>query len=220
LFCWLFFVFILPGIAPLVAQQFVRVESKDKLARMKLEKAQAMERAYAEAHPEDTDSGSTAGYGRVHNAIRQQVADEMEKIDKEYQRKKDVQIELTSSLSRISPVGSVTFLFSGLCKTGLEDAGRFRQDLDKIKNSMSSTFFAGAQRPEIYASFQATGFDINPLARAFLVDVLGIAEKYEFTSPNIGETLEGCWLDFALLFFSVVILFLLGFIRFLSYDPR
>jgi len=220
LFSWLFFIFILPGTAPLVAQQFVQIESKDKLARMKLEKAQAMERAYAEAHPEDTDSGSTAGYGRVHNAIRQQIADEMEKIDKEFRRKKDVQIELTSNLSRISPVGSVTFLFSSLSKTGLEDARRFRQDLQEIKDGIYSAFMAAALKPEVIESFRSTSFDIHPRARALLMGLFNIAEKYMFTSPNIGETLESCWLDFALLLFPVVILFLLGFIRFLSYDPR
>lgn len=220
LFGWLFFIFILPGVASLVAQQFVQIESKDKLARMKLEKAQEMERAYAEAHPEDTNTGGTAGYGRVHNAIRQQVADEVEKIDEEYQRKKDVQVELTSSLSRISPVGSVTFLFSSFCGTGLEDARRFRQDLQKIKSGMLDVFTAAMHKPEMIESFRATSFDFQPRARAFVLSVFDVAERYKFTPPSIGETLEGCWLDIALLLFSIAILFLLGFIRFLSYDPR
>ena len=220
LFFWLFLVFLLPGLASLTAQQFIPVESKDKLARTKLETAQALEREYERTHPENTNYGSTAGYGRVHYAIRELMFEELAKIDEEYLRKKEVQVELTTNLARISPVGSMTYLVSGLSLNGIEDSKQFRRDLEKIKTEITEAIVNGMRTPEIARDFNPDSWDMGQNAKNFVKGVCDLVHRYEFDRLSLGETLQATWIDYLLLFLSSIILLVVSYVRFLVYDPR
>ena len=120
LFFWIVVVLVLPGMSSLVAQQFAPTDSEEHLSQAKFKKARDMEAAYSAAHPE-SDKYHSGAYGIQHDEIRAQIVEEMQKLEDEHQRRKDLQVALTANLARVSPVGSLSHLLTSLSRTGLED---------------------------------------------------------------------------------------------------
>lgn len=220
LFFWLLFVFILPGMSSLMAQQFVPVDSSQKVARMKLEKAQQMEQDYASQHPEDTNISNTAGYGIRHDAIRGQINSELQKIDDEHARSKAIQAALTTNLARVSPVGSLTYLYSALCRHGLQDRELYQQDLLRIRNKIDSDITALLQQEDFIMKWIMAGWEIPQDIKTDVMPMMDFARDAKFTKMELGNTLAATWLDFILLSVFALVSVALSFTRFLYYDPR
>ena len=220
LFFWLLVVFILPGLASLVAQQFVPVESEQKISRMKLEKAQEMEEDYAASHPDDNTSGSTAGYGQRSDAIRQQISDALQQIQDEHIRKKYLQAVLTASLARISPVGSTTYLYTALSGNGIEDVMLYQRDLQTIRSGWDQQVTQMLTGENALDDFTAGGWNVSENTIRRFVELMDYGRNIKFNNLTLGETLASTWLDFVLLAVFSLVALAVAFIRFLVYDPR
>jgi len=219
LFIWFLFVFVLPGLSSLVAQQFVSVDSEDKVQRMKLEKAQEMERAYSEAHPE-SDSHYTAGYGVVNEEIQEQIHQELEKIEAEHQRRKEHQMELTTSLARVSPSGSLAYLLTGFARSGIEDLALYREQTRRMAEDIRVTLRRLIDDPEFLENFNGDGWNMGRRAKSTFTNLFDIYRDEPFDSRPLSRALADSWLDFVLMFAFAVVAFLVGYVRFLFYDPR
>ncbi len=220
LFFWLLLVFALPGLSSLLAQQFAPVDSPQKVARMKLEKAQQMESEYTEQHPEDTNISNTAGYGRRHDTIRDQINEELAAIDSEYLLRKEAQAQITTNLARISPVGSLTYLYSALSRNGLEDVERYQDDLIEIREMVNDRITGMLNEPEFGREYTAGGFDIPEEERRRAFGIMDAALEMGFTQLSIEESMESAWLDFLLMSLFAIASAAIAFTRFLFYDPR
>lgn len=220
LFVWLIIVFALPGLSALLAQQFVPVDSDEKVARTKLETAQQMEQDYAEANPDDNNISNTAGYGRRHDAIRDQVNAEMKKIDDQHALQRQRQAELTTSLSRISPVGSVTYLITSLANNGLEDVKLYKNDLIRIRDKINEEVTKMLTDPEFGREYVAAGFDMPERASEAIYELFDYGHKQGFSRLSLEDSLEHAVLDYFLIVMFAVIPAAIGFVRFMFYDPR
>lgn len=220
LFAWLLIVFALPGISSLLAQQFVPVDSPQKVARVKLEKAQELERIYAEEHPEETDSSNTAGYGQRHDANRKNVNEALAKIDAEHQLRKENQMRLTTSLARISPVGSMTYLYTSLAGNGINDVIRYQDDLVKIREMVNDEVTHIMTSKEFREELMKSDRHYTRKVQTTVYDVMDAAQEMGFNPLNLEGSIENGWIDFLLLALFAIIPASITFIRFLSYDPR
>ena len=220
LFIWLIVVFALPGISSLLAQQYAPVDSAQKIARMKLEKAQQMEADYTAANPDDTNISNTGGYGRRHDAIRDEITAELLKIDDEHQRRKEQQAKITTSLARISPVGSLTYVYSALCGTGLEDLRLYQADLIRMRDTVESEVTRMMQDPEFGRGYVEGKWSI-PMAQKEPVFKLMDIGKYEgFNTLSLTDAISFAWIDFLLLSLYAIVPAAVTFTRFIFYDPR
>ena len=219
LFVWIVVVFVLPGLAALTAQQFAPVDSEDKVARLKFEKATDMEREYAEANPGVTRS-YTGSYGARHDEIRHLIAAELQKIDDENERSKALQTALTSNLARVSPVGSLSHLFTSLSRTGIDDVRLFREDLLEIRTEMDRIFTEFVQDPNFLQLYMEGRFDIPEEILEVARPFIDVNRTAKFSVPSLSETLASTWIDFGLLGFFAVAAAALTFTRFIFYDPR
>ena len=220
LFAWLLLVFALPGISSLLAQQFVQVDSPQKVARMKLEKAQELERKYTEEHPEDTNISNTAGYGRRHDANRENVNAALAKIDAEYVRKKELQMQLTTALARISPVGSMTYLYSSLAGNGINDVIRYQDDLIKTRDMVNEEVTRIMTSQEFGMEIMKSERHYTHKIKQTVYDVMDAAQEMGFNPLTMEEALESAWIDFLILAFFALVPATITFVRFLRYDPR
>lgn len=220
LFIWLIVVFALPGLSALLAQQFVHVDSTQKVNRMKLEKAQQMESDYSEAHPEDDNISNTGGYGRRHDAIRNEINAELQKIDDEYQRRKELQAQLTTGLARISPVGSLTYLYSALSGNGLEDVKLYQEDLIRFRDTINRELTSWIQDPEFGRLWMQGGFDIPMELKEPMYELMDMGQRNIFNRLSLADSLSTAWIDFLLLALFAIVPAALTFTRFLVYDPR
>jgi ABC-type transport system involved in multi-copper enzyme maturation permease subunit len=216
LFLWLVFVFVLPGLSSLIAQQFVSVDSQQKVARMKLEKAQQMEADYAKAHPNE-DRANTAGYGQRSDAIRQKISDALQQIEEENTRRIEMQTQLTTNLARLSPVGSTVYLLSALSRDGIEDMELYQRDLQRIKTEWDKKITA-AQKNLNLRDFLKSGWEAPD--RAESLELLDFARTISFSELSLGETLASSWIDFVLLAVFAVAASSISLVRFMFYDPR
>lgn len=220
LFCWLLLVFALPGLSSLLAQQFAPVDSDQRVARAKLEKAQQMEKDYTEAHPEDTNISNTAGYGRRHDAIREQINAELEKIDDEHQRRKELQASMTTALARVSPVGSLTYLYASFSGSGLEDVRLYQDDLIRMRNTMNDRLTEFMQDPEFGRRYVAGGWNLPPDLKEAGYELINMPVTMGFRQRTIGEALAASWIDFFVLAVFALAGAGLTFFRFIGYDAR
>lgn len=220
LFIWLIVVFALPSLSSLLAQQFVQVNSPQKINRMKLEKAQQMEEKYTEEHPEDRNISNTGGYGQRHDAIRDKINDEMKKIDDENQLRKNSQSRLTTGLARISPVGSLTYLYSALSGNGIEDVKLYQRDLIRYRDIINRQVTDMLQNPDFGRKWIAGGFNVPKELKDPIMKLIDMGQKGIFNHLSLPEALSSAWIDFLLLALFAIAPAAITFTRFLVYDPR
>jgi ABC-type transport system involved in multi-copper enzyme maturation permease subunit len=220
LFVWLILVFALPGLSSLLAQQFVPVDSNQKVGRMKLEKAQQMESDYGAANPDDNNISNTGGYGQRHDAIRENVTAEMQKIDDEQIRKKEHQAELTTNLARITPIGSLTYLYSSLSNSGLEDVKLYREDINLMKTMINDHVTEMLTDPEFGRLYMSSGFDIPIELKEPAFAMFDIGQTQGFRHLDFENSQKTAWQDYLLLALFAIMPAAVAFFRFMSYDPR
>ena len=219
LFFWIVIVLMLPGMSSLVAQQFAPADSEEHLSQAKFKKAREMEAAYSAAHP-GSDNNRTGAYGVRHDEIRGQIVAELQKLEDEHQRRKDLQVSLTANLARVSPVGSLSHLLTSLSRTGLEDVKRFHEDLINIRSTLESEFQNAVTDPDFLQLYAQGKWDIPEEVLKIAHPWFDINRTVKFTKPTLAETMENTWLDLALLGFFAVAPAALTFFRFIHYDPR
>ena len=219
LFLWIVFVLVLPGMSSLVAQQFAPADSEEHLSQTKFMKAREMEAAYTAAHP-GSDTSSTGSYGVFHDEIRAKIVEEMQKLEDEHQRRKDLQIALTANLARISPVGSLSHSITSLSRTGLEDVMRYRKDLIDIRSVIENGYQEFLEDDYVDAAYDQATWDAPQEARDFIDPWFNANRTATFTTPTLAETMNNVWFDLALLGFFAIAPAALAFFRFIHYDPR
>jgi ABC-type transport system involved in multi-copper enzyme maturation permease subunit len=219
LFTWLLLVFALPGLATVCAEQLVSVESNNMVERMKLEKAQAMEREYERSHPGTAD-GHISGYGGRHDEIRGEINAELAKIDDAHQRNQELRAELTIDFSRVTPVGSLTYLFSTLSHTGIADVKLYRREIIRLRERVDDDLTAMFTNPAMGEWFQPTQFDLHPEVVSRVKGMMDLSVKTPFETLSLGASLDSAWIDFLILFAFAVIPLVVSYVKFLIYDPR
>ena len=219
LFFWIVIALVMPGMASLAAQQFAPIDSEEHLSQSKFKKAREMEAAYTAAHP-GSDVSRNGAYGVVHDEIRAQIVDEMQKLEDEHKRRKDLQVALTANLARVSPVGSLSHLFTSLSRTGLEDAMRYRGDLVNIRTDIEKQYQELLTDEELLAAFAEATWDTPKKAMDAIEGWLDPNRSDKFTVPSLADTMSAVWVDWLLLAFFALAPVALAYFRFIHYDPR
>ena len=219
LFAWLLLVFVLPGLATVCAEQLVTVESNNMVERMKLEKAQAMEREYEKNNPGTAD-GRMSGYGARHDEIRDEINAELAKIADAHQRNQELRAELTVDFSRVSPVGSLTYLYSMLSRTGIADVRLYRREIIRLRERLNADLTAMFTNPAMREWYQPTQFDLHPEVVSRVKGMMDLSVTTPFETLSMAESLDSAWIDFLLLFAFAVVPLVVSYVKFLVYDPR
>ena len=219
LFAWLLLVFVLPGLATVCAEQLVTVESNNMVERMKLEKAQAMEREYEKNNPGTAD-GRMSGYGARHDEIRDEINAELAKIADSHQRNQEMRAELTVDFSRVSPVGSLTYLYSMLSRTGIADVRLYRREIIRLRERLNDDMTEMFTNPAMREWYQPTQFDLHPEVVSRVKGMMDLSVKTPFETLSMAESLDSAWIDFLILFAFAVVPLVVSYVKFLVYDPR
>lgn len=219
LFLWLILVFTVPGMTSLAAQMMAPVDSDEKVARLKFEKATALERAYAEQHP-DEDTTSSGSYGRRYDAVQPQIREELRKLEEEHARKRRLQMTLTTDLARLSPIGSLTFAVTGLSRNGLADYRIYRDDLQEIKTAIGAEVNSIFSNQRIGEMFGRSNFDLHPELKNIVYTLLGLQAEHAFRAVDFATVWSLIWVDIGLLATIAIVLAGFAFFLFSRYDVR
>ena len=219
LFLWIVFVLVMPGMASLVAQQFAPADSEEHLSQSKFKKARDMETAYTAAHPE-LEQYRSGAYGVEHYEIRDKIVAELQKLEDEHQRRKDRQVALTASLARLSPVGSLSHLFTSLSRAGINDVELYRRDMLAIRSQIESLYQGLIEDPKFLELLGQTRWEVQQVIRETFEPVFDMNRSSVFSKATLAETTDRLWIDWLLMGFFALAPAALAYFRFIHYDPR
>ena len=216
-FLWLLLIFIVPGTSSMFAQQFAPVPSRQEVERSKLDVFQEVQEEYAADHPAERPAYRDGV--EMFGATLETVNEEHQRIEEEYERLQQNQIEMTLDLSRASPAASVSNILSSLSLNGLEDLKLYKSEqqnlLQQIRSQLEAySRYLWATYPA-WARFGRTAEEQGELKRVFDVQT-----QYEYASMDFDTSMSFVWLDLLLLSIYTLLAVAVSYLLFLRYDPR
>lgn len=240
---WIFLVFGIPKISPMIAQVVYPVKSpqivntEKQLIRQDLEEELKYRRSAlfeetmaahgitdwqkvyqtSERQGPEIDNDAFRDYDVKAAALVdeyfQRIADEYALIDNKYTNELNRQSDIARYLARLSPVSCYSFLVSDLSGTGLDSLDAFRTAARGFQNQLNTDLYRKGIK-KIY------GRNDGPQITNYMGAHLPIPEMILFSYPTTGKALLTGRVDILLLVFYAVLFFAAAFVSFLRYDVR
>ncbi len=185
LFMWAVIVFAIPSVGNLIAEQISPPPSAETMELARREAFVKNRFLSIQSRNHDRE-GSVAAFNR-----------DYDRLVEDYRTKMEAMIRISKALSRLSPAGTLTFVFTDLAGTGLGEQRRLGRALMdfKSRNMLALTEF-NRQSVPAYSPF-------------------------EFPALCLGEVFQlGTLTDFGILAFSCAVLLAGAIFTFLRIDPR
>ena len=138
------------------------------------------------------------------------IAEELGRIEQDYQNKRGAQSAVAMNLCRISPVSCYAYVVSGLTGTGVTEPENFFRNAQRFQNQVKDVFYDqvswrwGVQK-------RTEGFDV--------FDPPPFPDM-EYGYPTLAEDIQTVWPDVLLLGLFSVFFGTLAFVRFSKCDVR
>lgn len=147
---------------------------------------------------------------RLARECNMRIAEELERIEQDYQNKRNAQSAVAMNLCRISPVSCYAYVVSGLTCTGVAEPDNFFRNAQRFQNQVEEVFYDqvawGLGVRKRTAGFDR--FDPPPFP------------DMEYGYPTLAENIQTVWPDVLLLGLFSVFFGTLAFVRFSKYDVR
>jgi len=139
-----------------------------------------------------------------------QIAEKLERIERDYQNKRNAQSAVAMNLCRISPVSCYAYVVSGLTCTGVAEPDNFFRNAQRFQNQVEDVFYSqvtwglGVRKRD--AGFDR--YDPPPFP------------DMDYGYPTLAENIQTVWPDILLLGLFSVFFGTLAFVRFSKHDVR
>ena len=143
---------------------------------------------------------------------------ELAKVDEDFQRRKQRQLDLAHNISRISPASILSYLMTDLADTGELVKVRFLDAVRLHYADMDRLVFSRSYRDTISDGDSSWGFSGN-LPGHDTPDSKDLP-RFNVSFPRRTDTLANCLPDIGLLLGYAVLLFAAATVAFLRYDVR
>lgn len=233
-FVWALFVLGVPKICPMIAEAIYPIQGEAGISFAKRTAREDFARQFEQIKRETIDPEYRAEWnaamrnpdptfnaqpirdkyaqrvGRLAEEYNKRIAEELERIEENYQNKRNAQSAIAMNLCRISPVSCYAYAVAGLSGTGVaapddfvRNAQRFQEDVEDVYYDQISWGLGGQKRAEGFNVFEPPAFpDMN------------------YRYPTLAEALRRHGIDVVLLGFFNVLFGTLAFMHFNKYDVR
>ena len=147
---------------------------------------------------------------RLAEECNTRIAEELERIERDYRNKRSAQSAIAMNLCRISPVSCYAYAIAGISGTGVaapddfvRNARRFQEDVQEVFYDQVSWGLGEQKRAEGFDVFEPPAFP-----------------EMNYRYPTLGEALHRHGIDIGLLGCFNVLFMALAFMRFNKYDVR
>ena len=206
LFAWVFWILVIPNLAPVAAKIISPVPSMQKIVAEK----NAVNRETRIRT--DRVRREMLGYGREAQKkiedIEQEGENQNRRLDQFYQDKLQRQIDLSKNLSRVSPSASFTYAVTDLASTGTGLYGSFRTAYKRFEYDFDEW---GWQWDRDFPDKEGV-----PPNRDWLQ--LDAIPSMNLVPPHVDDALSSAMMDILLLLVFNVLFFMLSYLFFLRYD--
>lgn len=214
LLVWVAMVLTYPNLAPHVARlvrpaptmQSVEAE-KARLQEEEMGKFMGEWGPYIQAAQQNGTpvADMVATYQRLEGAMTARVNDGRKKIEDDFQRAMDQQVELTRTLAKLSPSALFTIAVCDFAGTGVQETGNFRQALRRYATRWTEYAYSKFD-PAIYEGQKKLDTDDHP--------------RFEYATMPFGERVGATSMDMLMLALWNAVFLLAAWVSVARYDVR
>lgn len=246
LLLWVLIAIIIPKVSPMIAQIIYPIETEEMVNKQKEMKRKEIYTEFDKARGElmatsmkenglnvetfnSFSNWNDPSFLSSRNNYDLKIADikkkyddltneEIEKIEKDYNSKKQVQQIIAKNISRISPVSCYTYLINDVTHTGLGELKNIESNANKFRLNTESEYFSPMRKD--YKEYRIGG----SLSYGYYGDVnklnIKIPTIQNYQYPALTESLVNNWTDLLLICFYALLFFALSVFQFIKYDVR
>ena len=221
LFLWVLLIFAVPRISGMLAQiirpvktlQTVNLETELIRKNFEAEKAEALGNLLMQSigNAEGENNYDTLREPIVRD-LKERENREIQSVQDEYKRRKAQQVKLAAVLSRVSPLGSLTYGMTSLAGTGLDDAEALETRARQFHNEVARDVHSIGWKDMI------PGKGMRMTFGGWIT--FDEVPKFDYVPRSLGEEFHSCWMDMALLALFNLLFFAGAYVAFLRYDVR
>ena len=245
IFVWTVLVLTVPRLAPMLAEALLPVRPRQLVDMDKTNARAALEREFSEKYEElyqatvDSRGGSSgsllvpvdpfmtpdqqeflAEYRKraavMDSAYAARLADTLRVLEREDREASRRQAELTTALSRLSPVGSYAALIGAVTGTGIQEWDRLLEHARAYQRRVEETFYSRWNVLHLGRGLTRT----SPAGGTCPPDVDHGVLTAVVPDPPLSAALRHQWVDFGLLVVVTYLACMAGYVRFQHYDAR
>lgn len=246
LLLWVLIAIVIPKISPMIAQIIYPIETEQVVNKQKIMKRDEIHTEFDKERGQlmsiimhekglnaetfdmwkDWDNpsfqASRNNYDMKISDIKKKYDDRtveaIEKIERDYNTKKEVQQNISKNISRISPVSCYTYLISDFTHTGLEELNNVESNANQFRLYAESEYYRPIRKDykeyKIGGSFTSGHFgDYEKIKTE-----VPVLQNYSY--PSITDTLFNNWIDLLLICFYTLVFFAVSVFQFIKYDVR
>ncbi|HLO59475.1 MAG TPA: ABC transporter permease [Bacteroidales bacterium] len=240
---WVFITIIIPKVSPMIAQMIYPIESPsvvDKRISLKGDEINAeynnsckklmhdilLDRGINEynASPYSDDPNIKSAfdeYNQKLEGINQHLYDRQKReigtIVKEYEDKKLTQVNISKSISRLSPVSCYTYLVTDLTNTGIGEISNLESNARQFVISSQNDYYK-----EVCRNYRQYHFEHGYYTGNGAIDMskVKVPTLNEYIYPTFLSCLSANWIDIVIILFYTILFFALSVFSFIRYDVR
>ena len=209
LMLWAVMVLVVPNLAPYLAAQLSPVLSANQVTKEKVQIAikerEKQDADWEQWREDNADVHWTRRWATWHemkgeSLLRQQ--DGERRVDEQFQRRMEAQVELGQNLSRLSPLASFAYAGTDLAATGIRNRSRFREQIPRYRRDMTQFGTAAMAEASLNERWR----------QARLIDY----PEFVYEQPDVADRIN--WLDILLLGVWSLVFYMAAYLSFLRYD--
>ncbi len=203
LFVWVFFVLVVPNIAPVISRQFVAIKTSDSIVR----ESQRMESD--ETHKIWNSQDSDEEKHKKIQKLREELPKRVSQLENDWLRRLENQVKLAQNISRISPSADFVYAVTTIAGTGIADYRKTRDEILRYRDLL------GDNRNRFLKND-----DSKPIPMLYIKVDLEKVPTYEDRRLDLNSSIGSAIIDFVILAVYLVVLFMIAFLKFLNYDVK
>ncbi|MFA6447910.1 MAG: ABC transporter permease subunit [bacterium] len=203
LFAWVFFVIVIPNIAPVISRQFVPIKTSDSIVR----EAERMEQDMTHEiwKKERSDEEQKKMVDKMHKDLPEKVR----ALEDRWLNSLTSQVKLAMNISRISPSADYIFASTAIAGTGVDDYQKLRDEILRYRTLLSDNRKIFIQND-----------DSKPIPMLYINILMDKVPVFEDRRLDVASSVNNAIVDFAILSVYMIVLFLIAFLKFLNYDVK
>jgi len=202
LFAWVFFVLIIPNLAPVISRQFVQLKTSDAIV-------QESERMESEMMHEAWKDGKGDNAAKTIQKMKEELPGKIQELEDRWLRGLDNQVKLAMNIARVSPSSAYIFASSAVSGTGVADYAKVKDEILRYRQLL------GDSRKKFVVDDTS-----KPIPMLYIKVLKENMPLYEDRRLGLTESVNGAIVDFAILAVYLIVLFMIAFLKFLNYDVK
>jgi ABC-type transport system involved in multi-copper enzyme maturation permease subunit len=203
LFAWVFFVLVVPNVAPVISRMVVPLKPSGAIIRESERIQTEME------HDVWKKRDNKEEQREAREKMTEELPGKISAIEDQWLRGLDHQVKIAMNVSRISPSAAYVLAASSVSGTGVTDYYKLRDETLRYRSMLGDT------RDKFL-----TDDNTKIIPGLYIKIVNDLVPAFQDRRLELSESINNSLTDMAILIVYVIVLFMIAFLKFLNYDVK